>query len=167
MLKAIVVVDENWNIGKNGNLLANLPKDLKQFKKLTKGQFIIMGRKTLESLPRGKPLPERVNIILTRDKNYTNKDVIVVNSFDDLFDLIKVLNNSLVNKDFLVCGGGEIYKALLDKTEEVIVTKIHHKFKECDTQFPNLDESREWEQKFLKSEKDGNYTTSYIHYKRK
>ena len=167
MLKAIVVVDENWNIGKNGDLLADLPKDLKRFKKLTKGQFIIMGRKTLESLPGGRPLPDRVNIVLTRDKSYTNRDVIVVNSFDSLFDLIKVLNNSLVDKDFLVCGGGEIYKALLDKTEEVIITKIHYKFKGCDTRFPNLDESGEWEQEFIGSEEDGNYTTSYIYYKRK
>ena len=105
MLKAIVAVDKKWNIGRDGDLLTHLPKDLKRFKKLTKGQFIIMGRKTLESLPGGKPLPGRVNIVLTRDKEYRNKDVIIVYSFDELFDLIKVLNNSLTDKDFLVCGG--------------------------------------------------------------
>ena len=167
MLKAIVVVDEKWNIGKDGDLLTYLPKDLRRFKEITQGQFIIMGRKTLESLPGGRPLPQRTNIVLTRDKTYRNESVIVVNSFDALFKMIDILLQTAPDKDFLVCGGGEIYKALLDKTEEVITTKIHHKFKGCDTQFPNLDESEEWEQEFLGSKEDGNYTTSYIHYKRK
>lgn len=165
MLKAIVVVDEKWNIGKDGDLLVHLPKDLKRFKEITQGQFIIMGRKTLESLPGGKPLPQRTNIVLTRDKNYKNENVIVVNSFDALFKMIDILSQTAPDKDFIVCGGGEIYKALLNNTSEVAVTKIHHNFEGADTQFPNLDKNTKWESEFIGSEQDAGYTTSLLFYR--
>ena len=165
MLKAIVVVDEKWNIGKDGELLAHLPKDLKRFKEITQGQFIIMGRKTLESLPGGKPLPQRTNIVLTRDQTYKNEDVIVVNSLDALFKMIDILSQTAPDKDFIVCGGGEIYKALLKNISEVAVTKIHHNFEGADTQFPNLDKDTKWKSEFIGSEQDGNYTRSLLFYK--
>lgn len=167
MLKAIVVVDEKWNIGQDGDLLTHLPKDLKRFKEATEGQFIIMGRKTLDSLPGGRPLPNRTNIVLTRDTNYENKDVIIVNSFDALFRMMNVLLQTAPDKDFIVCGGGEIYKALLRHTDEVAVTRIHHTFNKSDTQFPNLDKDIEWESELIGSEEDKDYTTSLIFYRRK
>ena len=166
-MKAIVVIDEKWNIGKEGSLLAHLPKDLLRFKKLTEGEFIIMGRKTLESFPGGRPLPNRTNIILTRDKSYTVPGALIVNSFEELFDLKEILSQIAPEKDFIVCGGGEIYKSLLDRISEVAITKIHTDFEECDTVFPNLDEKDEWKQEIIGSEEDGEFTTSFLFYTKK
>jgi len=67
----IVSVDENWGIGNNGQLLAKISSDLKRFRKMTTGNIIIMGRKTLESFPEGKPLPNRINIVMTHSQEYT------------------------------------------------------------------------------------------------
>lgn len=167
MFKAIVVVDKKWNIGRDGGLLTHLPKDLKRFKKLTEDQFIIIGRKTLESLPDGRPLPNRTNIVLTRDKSYTAPGALIVNSFEELFDLKEILSQIAPEKDFIVCGGGEIYKSLLDRISEVAITKIHTDFEECDTVFPNLDEKDEWEQEIIGSEEDGEFTTSFLFYTKK
>ena len=166
-MKAIVAVDNEWNIGKENKLLAHLPKDLKRFKHITEGQYIIMGRKTLESLPGGEPLPNRTTIVLTRDANYKNDQVIIVNSFEQLLGMIESLSEVESEKDFIICGGGEIYESLLEYTNEVIITKIDHVFSGCDAQFPNLDKNSEWEAEIIGTEVDGDFNTSYVFYKRK
>lgn len=165
-MKAIVAVDKEWNIGKEGKLLAHLPKDLKRFKHITEGHYVIMGRKTLESLPGGKPLSNRTTILLTRDTNYKNDEVIVVNSFEQLLGSIESLSSVESEKDFIICGGGEIYESLLEYTNEVIVTKINHIFSGCDAKFPNLDESNEWEAEIIGTEVDGDFSTEYVFYSR-
>ena len=83
-MNTIVAVDNNWGIGKDGKLLVTLPGDLRYFKNKTLGKTVIMGRKTLNSLPNGKPLPSRHNIILTREKNFEEEDCMVFNYISDI-----------------------------------------------------------------------------------
>lgn len=168
MLKAMVVVDENWGIGCENCLLAHLPNDLKRFKETTSNEFIIMGRKTLESLPNGEPLPNRVNIILTRDRAYINDKVIIVHSIDEVLNLIKILKQSIPKSDFIVCGGGQIYESLFPYIEKILVTKINHTFKNVDTFFRNLDLEQDWLPTLLEfNAEDNGYSTDLIRYERK
>lgn len=167
MIKAIVAVDNNWSIGIDGGLLTHLPKDLKRFKRITDGNFIIMGRKTLESLPGGKPLPNRFSIILTRDPNYKNEEVLVVHSIPQLLSKIEALKKMFPALGFFICGGGQIYKQLLPYTQQILVTKINHEFEGTDTKFENLDKAKGW--KVIESEieiEDNGYLTDYITYER-
>lgn len=145
MISAIVAVDNNWGIGANGDLLTHIPDDLKFFKEITMGHVVVMGRKTWDSLPT-KPLPNRFNVIVTRNPNhfhnFENKDTCymslglqeTINLIKDPFRLINVF----------IIGGGEIYKQLLPFCERVYVTKINKSFDNVDTFFPNLDQSNEW-----------------------
>lgn len=151
-MKAIVACDNNWGIGKDGDLLFHLPGDLAYFREQTSGMIIIVGRKTLESFPGGKPLPNRTNVVLTRNENYTNGDAVVCNTTADLLEKIAELQKT-INKaddigkntgDVFVCGGGEIYKTLLPQCDEVLVTKIDTQG-QADTFFPDLDADEDFE----------------------
>lgn len=137
-MNLIVAVDGNWAIGNNGDLLCKNPIDMKFFKETTTGKVVIMGRKTLESFPKQKPLPNRTNIVLSRNNEIDG--CIVVNSIDEL--LIKVKNYD--DDDLFVIGGGQIYKELLPYCKKAYVTKMKNIF-EADTYFPNLDELDDWE----------------------
>lgn len=161
----MVVVDKNWAIGKGNDLLAKLPKDLGRFKAVTIEQFIIIGRKTLESFPGGKPLPNRENIVLTRDKNYINDDVTIVHSVDEILDLVNLHQASNSENEFIVSGGGEIYKLLLPYTSEVLATKIDYSFEGADTYFENLDDDENWLVDPLSKEIiDNGYSTQVFRY---
>ena len=128
----VVVVDENNGIGKNGDLLCHLPNDLKHFKKLTTGHTIIMGRKTFESLPKGA-LPNRINIVITSDNADNYPGCIVARSVDEAFLLTK-------NKDkVFIIGGGKIYNSTLYLANKLYLTRIHHRFEDADTFFPDID----------------------------
>lgn len=166
-MNLIVAVDNNWAIGSEGDLLVHLPKDLRRFKEITKDKFVIMGRKTLESLPNGEPLKDRVNIILTRDKTYVNNKVLIVNSVKALLQMVEDLSIEEPNREFFICGGGEIYRQLLPYTKKAIITKINYKAFAPDTFFPNLDKLPDWK---ITSKKegvgDGDYITDYIIYER-
>lgn len=163
MLKAIVVVDKNWAIGGNNELLTHLPKDLKRFKEITLGRTVIMGRKTLESLPGGRPLKDRKTIILTKDKNYKNDLVFIANSISEALLLSDVVNN----EDTFVCGGGQIYMHMFPLLSEILVTKIHFEFSNVDTYFPNLNLNNEWEKIVLKEKiEDNGFLTDYLLYRR-
>ena len=137
-MNLIVTVDANWAIGNNGDLLCKNPIDMKFFKETTTGKVVIMGRKTLESFPKQKPLTNRTNIVLSRNNEIDG--CIVVNSIDEL--LIKVKNYD--DDDLFVIGGGQIYKELLPYCKKAYVTKMKNIFK-ADTYFPNLDELDSWE----------------------
>ena len=135
-MKMIVAVDENWGIGKNGDLLCHLPGDLKYFKEQTLGKTVVMGRRTLESLPGGRGLPGRGNIVLTRNPYYVPEDeeVDVAHDAGALAMLLTMLGN-----DAIIIGGASLYEFYLDYTVEVLVTKIRASF-DADVFFPNLDE---------------------------
>ena len=128
----VVVVDENNGIGKDGDLLCHLPNDLKHFKKLTTGHTIIMGRKTFESLPKGA-LPNRINIVITSDNADNYPGCIVARSVDEAFLLTKKKD-----KVFII-GGGKIYNSTLYLANKLYLTRIHHRFEDADTFFPDID----------------------------
>ena len=133
-MKAIVVVDENWNIGKDGGLLVHLSGDLKYFKQRTIGKTIVIGRKTLESFPGAKPLPGRPNLVLTRNPEYHPEGVQIFNSKEQLMQHL-----SPDTEDVFICGGENIYRQFLDDCDTFYVTKIYDSFP-ADRSFPNLDE---------------------------
>ena len=138
-MKMIVAVDENWGIGKDGELLCHLPGDLAYFKEQTMGKTVVMGRKTLESLPGAKGLAGRNNIVLTKNPYYEAEDCDVAH---DLYALSQVL--TMLGDDVFIIGGGSLYEAFLPIVREVLVTKIHAAFP-ADTFFPDLDEDPSFE----------------------
>lgn len=130
MIRIIVAMSRNRVIGDSNKLIWSLPTDLKRFKKLTSGNTVVMGRKTYESI--GKPLPNRRNIIITRDINYVSDGCDVVNSLDEAI--------LLCGSDCFIIGGGEIYKQSMDIADKLYLTLIHDDF-EGDTHFPDIDKS--------------------------
>jgi dihydrofolate reductase len=133
-MKAIVVVDKNWGIGRNKKLLIHLPGDLKYFKEHTLGKTIVMGRETLDSLPGGRPLQYRENIVLTRNQCY-GADCTICHSSEDLLNIVK--NDD--KKEVFIIGGETVYKEFLPYCDTCYVTKIDNDF-DADKFFPNLDE---------------------------
>ena len=130
MITIIAAIAENNALGKDNKLIWHLSNDLKRFKKLTSGHHIIMGRKTFESFP--KALPNRTNVVITRDKKYKAKDALVVHSIEEA---LKIAKND--PQPFII-GGGEIYMQSLALAERIELTKVHHSF-DADTYFPKLD----------------------------
>ena len=142
-MKAIVAVDRNWGIGKDGDLLVHLSNDLKYFKENTIGGTVVIGRKTLESFPGARPLPGRTNIVLTRDPSYEAEGCVICRPSEGVFDAGEALSKlceelGLDTDRVFICGGGSIYRQLLSVCDEVLVTKIDDEF-EADTFFPDLD----------------------------
>ena len=117
MITIIAAAGENNELGRDNNLVWHLPDDFKRFKKLTTGHHIIMGRKTLESFP--KPLPNRTHIVITRNSDYKNDQVIVVHTMEEA--LKKAENDS---QSFII-GGGEIYRLGMEVADKIELTRIH------------------------------------------
>lgn len=138
-MKAIVAADPDWGIGKDGNLLAHIPEDMKYFRNMTAGAVLIMGRKTLESFPGGKPLKNRVNIVITRNPDYQVPGAETVHSAAEAAEAAR----RYPDREVFVAGGGEIYKEMLPLCGKVYVTKIGKRF-DADTFFPDLDRDPEW-----------------------
>ena len=138
-MKAIVVVDENWGIGREGGLLVHLSGDLKYFKQKTMGKSMVLGRKTLESFPGGKPLPGRPNLVLTRNPEYQPEGVQIFNSKEELMEYL-----GPDTENVFVCGGENIYRQFLEDCDQFYVTKIYDSYP-ADRSFPNLDEREDME----------------------
>ena len=153
----IAAASENNIIGKDNKLIWRLSDDLKHFKELTKGHFVIMGRKTFESMP--KALPNRTNVIITRKIDYKAENAIVVNSLEKA---LKVAEND--NQPFVI-GGGEIYKLSMEIADRIELTRVHTSI-EGDTSFPEIDLEK-WQEvkneKRLKNEKN-EYDFSFLRY---
>ena len=130
MIKLIVAISKNRVIGDSNKLIWHLPADLKRFKEITTGHPIVMGRKTFQSI--GRPLPNRRNIIITRDENFEVEGCEVVNSIEEAL--------LLTNNDCFIIGGGEIYKQTIAIGEQIYMTVVDKEF-EGDTTFPELDSS--------------------------
>jgi dihydrofolate reductase len=130
MITSVVAAAANNAIGKDNQLLWKLPTDLKHFKIITSGHTVIMGRKTFDSM--GKPLPNRRNIVITRNADLKIEGAEVTQSLDDAF--AKCTDEAEV----FVIGGAEIYKAALEKTNKIYLTRVHQDF-EGDAYFPDLD----------------------------
>lgn len=149
-MNAIVAVDKNWGIGKENSLLFHIPEDLKFFKSMTLGKIVVMGRKTLESLPGGKPLKDRTTVVLS--SSLKNSDGVI--TAKNLEELKKILSNYNA-EDIMICGGEMIYKLLLPLCDKAYVTKIEEE-KEADKFFPDLDLNPDWELTEVSEQKEHN-----------
>ena len=138
-MNLMLSADKNWAIGKDNRMMWSIPADMKFFRETTKGNIVIMGRKTLESFPQGQPLKNRVNIVITRRKDYKVKGAVIVHSVEEAVKEAKKYEGEL-----FVIGGESIYRAMLAYCDTAYVTKIDHAF-DADTYFPNLDEDKEWQ----------------------
>ena len=133
----IVAIDLEGGIGKNNDLMWHLPSDMKFFKETTKNQIVVMGRKNFDSIPeKYRPLPNRLNVILTRNKNFTADNCLVFHSFETCLEHFK----NEVDKTIFIIGGGEIYSMALTSNilKEMFITHIDGIFG-ADTFFPEFD----------------------------
>ena len=140
----LIACDQRYAIGYKGEMLFHIPADLRHFKETTTGNIVVMGRKTLESLPDGKPLPGRLNIVLTRGEREESEELRVVHSIEELHDLLHEVNGDGARKVFHI-GGGGLVQTLWSEIEEVILTQLDAEYEEADTWIPNLDESPEFQ----------------------
>lgn len=139
-MRAIVNVDRNWGIGREGKLLQRIPEDMRRFRSITTGKVVVMGRATLESLPDGKPLKDRVNIVLTGNRDLSAPGATVCGSLEELFrELLKYPDDEVY-----VIGGGSVYRQLLPYCAEAYVTKLDNIY-EADVSFVDLDREAKWE----------------------
>lgn len=138
MIRSIIVARaDNRVIGKDNQLIWHMPHDLKFFKTTTSGHYVLMGRKSFESL--GKPLPNRLNIIVTRNQDYAAEGALVVHSLQEALQLAE----DQKQQEVFILGGGEIYKQALEKglVDRIYLTEIKDSF-EGDTYFPELDKNQ-------------------------
>ena len=135
----IVAVDENWNIGMSGALLEPIPADLKQFKNKTRNKVVVLGRKTLQTFPGGRPLKGRTNIILTRQEDFSAEGALICHSYEELF----LLFSTYEQEDIFIIGGGEIYRELIPYCHVGYITRIHKTYP-ADTGILNLDQESNW-----------------------
>ena len=159
-MNAIVVVDANWAIGCDGDLLFSLPTDMRRFRSLTLGGTVILGRRTLDSFPGGKPLPKRRNIVITRDKSFSRENVEVVHSIEEALALTA---NEDPDKVWVI-GGGEIYAAMLPYCRMCYLTHVDAA-PACEVYFPDLSKLQGWS--VLRAEaprSDGELTYQFIDY---
>lgn len=139
ILNLIVAVDSQWAIGNKNELLVRIPNDMKHFREETTGKVVVLGRKTLETFPQQKPLPNRENIILSTNPNYKVKDAKVVNSLEQLLEELKQYKD----EDIYIIGGESIYKQMLPFCNVAHITKIEHTY-QADSYFPSLDDDEQW-----------------------
>lgn len=144
MISAIVCTDLNYGIGSKNELLTHIPEDMKMFRELTTNNIVIMGRRTWDSLSK-KPLPNRTNVIITRQANWTYLDDNNV-IFCDIERIKSFLKNADIQcyDNIFIIGGGQIYKELLPYCNRVYLTRVLNAYENADTFFPNIDEMQEW-----------------------
>ena len=126
----VAAIASNNVIGKENSLPWNIPEDLKRFKQMTSGHTILMGRKTFDSI--GRPLPNRQNIVMTKDKNFEQEGIKVINDFEEALELIKESN-----EDVFVIGGSKIYELFEPVANSLAITRILKDF-EGDAFFPDI-----------------------------
>lgn len=158
-MRAIVCADKDWGIGKDGELLVRISSDLKRFKEITMGCPVVLGRKTLATFPKGKPLPGRENLILSRNPDFEVDGATVCETLEQVLER--------VTPDAFVIGGGDVYRQFMPYCKEIYVTRLETA-EFADTWFDNLDADPEWE----RVERDGpqeeqGYTFWYDLYRRR
>ena len=162
MITLIAAIGINNELGKDNDLIWHLPADLKRFKKVTSGHYILMGRNTFESI--GKPLPNRTSVIITRNRNYFKDGCLIANSLEEAIGLV---DN---NEDAFIIGGAQIYKQALESNlvDKLDITKVHQKF-EADVFFPEIDLNI-WEEisrEDFKADEKNKYDFSFLSYSKK
>lgn len=141
-----VAIDKKRGIGKSGTQPFYIRDDLKRFKEATTGHPVIMGRRTLEAILsyRGKPLPDRTNIVITHDKSFQHEGVTVCHSLDEAIEKAKEIENPPAGGEIFIIGGGQIFEQALHSAQGELVSRIYltvidHDF-ECDVFFPDYSE---------------------------
>ena len=160
-ISIIVAVDENGTIGCEGVIPWHLPEDFKRFKEITMGHPVIMGRKTIESLPHGA-LPGRTNIVITKESDYKKRDVLAARSLEIALQL------AVDEKEVFIIGGEQIYKLALPITDTIYLTKVHNSFA-GDSFFPEINDN-EWileSSELHKMDEKNSIDFSYLIYQRK
>src|SRR5512133_3586576 len=131
MISIIVAVSDDWGIGKENELLWNIPEDLKRFKRLTTGKTVIMGKKTWESLPK-KPLPNRRNVVITDIPGEQIEGAGMAYSIQDAIDKCEK------GEEAFIIGGGSIYRQFMPLADRLYITHVHSKAP-ADIYFPSID----------------------------
>ena len=158
-MELIVAVYDDWGIGKDGTQPIALSADRKFFRETTRGATVIVGRKTLADFPGGRPLPNRVNVVLTR-QDISIDDVVICHSPQEAAEFAEAAPRAMV------IGGGSIYKQMLPYCDTAYVTKVHVQ-PESDTFFPNLDNDPQWTQvQILQSGEENGIAYEMCLYKR-
>lgn len=139
-MNLITAVDKNWGIGKNNQLLDHIPEDMKFFRQTTKGKAVIMGKNTFLSFPNEQPLPNRLNIVLTRDKSFNREGIVVC---DNLQSAIEWAKESYADEDIFIIGGDSVYRQAEPFCRVAYITKIHKAY-DADRFMVNLDEIEAW-----------------------
>lgn len=139
-MKLIAAVDNEWNIGKGGDLLFHIPTDMKFFRSTTSGKTVVMGRKTLDSFPGGKALPKRANIVLTANPDFERENITVCNSVDEVFSECEKYDTD----DVYIIGGEAIYKLFLPYCDTALITHVNAVAEGADKKFPDLSALPEW-----------------------
>ncbi len=142
----IAHADKNNGIGKNNDLMFRLPLDMKFFRETTTDSVVIMGRKTLESFPNKKPLPKRVNIVITRNADFSAENVITAHSPEEA----ERISRDYPEKKVFVIGGGNIYEQMLPYCDTALITRVYEDA-DADTFIHDFDNDPEW---YLAEESD-------------
>ena len=160
-IHAIVAIDENGAIGRQGDLLCHLPADMKHFKEVTMGHSIVMGRKTFESFPR-RPLPGRQNIVITRNAGWQYTGVTVVHSLEDAIAAAETYT-------IFIIGGAQVYEQSLPLVDVLHLTRIHARWASADAFFPaiDMDDWQEVSREHHKSDHKNAYEFDFITLKRR
>lgn len=140
-MNLIVAVDKNWGIGKDGQLLASIPGDMKFFKDTTMGKVVVMGRKTLETLPKKQGLKGRINYVITRNKNFKAENAMTINSDEELEKELSKYDDDAI----FIIGGASIYEKFVDKCNICYITKMD-KDLNADRFMINLDKKENFKQ---------------------
>ncbi|MEN8966567.1 MAG: dihydrofolate reductase [Polaribacter sp.] len=161
MITVIAAIAKNNALGKNNDLIWHLPADLKRFKKVTSGHYILMGRNTFESI--GKPLPNRTTIIITRNKNYFKEGCLIANSLEKAIELAKD------EEQIFIIGGAQIYKETIakDLADQLDITLVHKEF-DADVYFPEID-LQKWKivaREDFKADEKNEYEYSFLSYQK-
>ena len=134
MISIICAIGKNKAIGRDNKLLWDIPHDLKHFKEITAGHPVIMGRKTFESI--GRPLPNRTNIIVTRDKSYQQDKCLVANSLEEAIEKGKEIDS----EEVFIIGGGSVYAQAIDLVDKLYLTIVDDVIEDADTFFPEYEQ---------------------------
>jgi len=159
LITIIAAIGKNRELGKDNDLIWHLPNDLKRFKKVTSGHDVIMGRKTYESL--GRPLPNRTNIIITRNTNYKAEGCIVLNSLEAAL-------KTATDSNPYILGGGNIYRQAI-KIADVLDLTLVDATLDADVFFPEIDTTvwKETSREDFKADEKHKYNYSFVTFERK
>ncbi len=138
-MNLVAAADQNWGIGYKGELLVRIPADQEYFRKITTGKVVVMGRKTLNTLPGKMPLANRTNIILSEKPDFQVKHGKVVHSVEECLELLK----AYPSEDIYIIGGESIYRQFLPYADVIHLTKIMYRYK-ADSYFPDITKMPEW-----------------------